>query len=154
MLDKTTITKIVNEAIEDTDSFLVEIKATNDNKIFVYIDGFEGMPIDECVRVSRFIESKLDRDQEDFELQVSSPGLDQPFKVIEQYEKHKGEEVRVILKDGTTFEGKITEVKENEIVLQYEETYKEPGKKKKEKKINNEAISLEHIASAKTIIRF
>lgn len=154
MLDKTTITEIVNEAIEDTDSFLVEIKATNDNKIFVYIDGFEGMPIDECVRVSRFIESKLDRDQEDFELQVSSPGLDQPFKVIEQYEKHKEEEVRVILKDGTTFEGKITEVKENEIVLQYEETYKEPGKKKKEKKINNEAISLENIASAKTIIRF
>lgn len=132
----------------------MDIKATNDNKIFVYIDRFEGMPIDECVRVSKFIESRLDRDLEDFELQVSSPGLDQPFKVIEQYEKYKGEEVRIILKDGTTFEGIITEVKENTVILEYEESYKKPGQKKKEKKITNESISLNNIASAKAIIRF
>ena len=154
MLNKAKITEIVNEAINTTETFLVDIKATNDNKIFVYIDGFEGMPIDECVRVSRFIESKLDRDKEDFELQVSSPGLDQPFKVIEQYKKHEGQEVRVILKDGTTFEGKIRKVSDNEITLEWEETFKEPGKKKKQKKLNTEALSLDEIASAKTIIRF
>lgn len=154
MIEKAHIKKIVEEAIAGTSTFVVNIKITNDNKIIVYADAAGGISIDECARISRFIESKLDRDQEDFELQVSSPGLDQPFKVKAQYEKNLGENIRVVLKDGTTFEGQITEVKRKSIILEWEETYKAPGQKKKQTELMKEEINMDDIASAKKIVSF
>ncbi len=154
MLNKDTIEKAVKEAIDGTDTFLVDVKTTSDNKISVYIDGKHGMPIEECVRVSRFIESKFDRDHEDFELQVSSPGLSQSFKVLEQYDKYKGKEIRVVLNDGTTMEGKITNVKDPVITMEWTETFKEPGKKKKQTEEIRKEINIRDIASAKPIISF
>jgi ribosome maturation factor RimP len=154
MLSKEKIEATIKEAITDTTTFLVEVKMTADNKIFVYADTPNGLPIDECARISKFIEAAHDRDEEDYELQVSSPGIDQPFKVIEQYQKHIGKEVRVILKDGSTFDGIITEVSEEEFTLKWEEKIKVPGQKKKEIKEEIEKIKIDDIASAKAIISF
>ncbi len=154
MLNKDTIEKTVQEAISSTDTFLVEVKTTPDNKITVYIDRNEGMPIDECMRVSRFIESKFDREEEDFELQVSSPGLTQSFKVLEQYEKNKGKDVRIVLGDGTTLEGTITSVADSVVTLEWTETFKEPGKKKKQTEKIKKEIDISDITSAKPIISF
>lgn len=154
MLSKENIEVTVKEAIKDTETFLVEVKMTADNKIFVYADAPNGMPIDECVRISKFIEATYDRDEEDYELQVSSPGIDQPFKVIEQYKKHIDKDVRVILKDGTTLEGIIQSVENDTIELKWEEKIKVPGQKKKEVKEEIEKIKIDDIASAKAIINF
>lgn len=154
MLEKAKIEKVVSDAIQNTDSFVVEIKTSTDNKIFVYVDHPEGVSIDECARISRYIESKFDREQEDFELQVSSPGIDKPFKVIDQYKKNIGQEVRVTQKNGTTFEGKITKVDQKKIILEWTETYKKPGEKKKQTSIIKEEINIDAIASAKRIVSF
>jgi ribosome maturation factor RimP len=154
MLSKENIETTVKEAIQDTNTFLVEVKMTSDNKIFVYADTPNGMPIEECVRISKFIEAAYDRDEEDYELQVSSPGIDQPFKVIEQYQKHLEKEVRIVLKDGSTFDGIITDVAEEEVTLKWEEKIKVPGQKKKEVKEEIEKIKIDDIASAKPIINF
>ncbi|PLX18285.1 MAG: ribosome assembly cofactor RimP [Salinivirgaceae bacterium] len=154
MLSKEKIEATIQEAITDTETFLVEVKMTADNKIFVYADAPNGMPIDECVRISKYIEAAHDRDEEDYELQVSSPGIDQPFRVIEQYKKHIDKDVRVILKDGATFDGVITEVGDDEVTLKWEEKIKVPGQKKKEIKEEIEKIKINDIASAKAIITF
>ena len=101
MINKEKIHSIVNELIEDTDLFLVEIKVSSSNKIDVYVDGKNGITIKQCVEISRAIEGSLDRDTEDFDLQVSSPGIDSAFKVKEQYIKSIGKNVEVLLKDET-----------------------------------------------------
>lgn len=154
MLSKENIENTVKEAIKDTDTFIVEVKMTSDNKIFVYADAPGGMPIEECVRISKFIEATYDRDEVDYELQVSSAGIDQPFKVVEQYQKHIDKNVHVVLKDGSTFDGIITEVINDTITLKWEEKIKVPGQKKKEIKDEIENIKIDDIASAKAIINF
>jgi ribosome maturation factor RimP len=154
MLSKENIEKTVREAVRDTETFIVEVKMTSDNKIFVYADTPNGMPIEECARISKFIEAAHDRDVEDYELQVSSAGIDQPFKVVEQYKKHIDKDVRVVLKDGSTFDGVITEVEDGTILLKWKESIKVPGKKKKEIKEEIEKIKIDDIASAKAIINF
>ena len=78
------------------------------NEIKVYIDGMQGVSIDRCVEVSRYIEQRLDRDAEDFELTVSSAGLDQPFRVARQYVKNIGKEVKVLTAEGQTLKGTLT----------------------------------------------
>ena len=88
MINKSEIEQIVIAQLDEATQFLVDITVSTSNKINVYIDGFEGVSIDDCIRVSRAIEGNYDRDVEDFELEVSTAGLDLPFKVIQQYEKN------------------------------------------------------------------
>lgn len=154
MITKEEIEKSVEVAIGETDYFLVEVKVAAGNKISVYIDSDEGVSIDACARVSKHIEADFDRDVEDFELQVSSPGLGQPFKVLKQYIKNIGKDVRVILKDGATFDGKIDKVENDTLVLQSVLLEKQPGQKKKVEKITTETFAMDDIASAKLIISF
>ena len=90
--------------------FLVSVKVSSANRIIVLADKKDGITIDECAAIHRHIENGLDRDIEDFELQVSSPGLDLPFSVIEQYLKNEGKKVEVIDNDGTKYTGKLKNV--------------------------------------------
>lgn len=90
--------------------FVVDIKQSNSNQIFVYIDDFNGLTIDECRRISKSIESVFDREVEDYSLEVSSPGLDKPFKVIEQYKKNINKEIKLVLKDDISHEGILTSI--------------------------------------------
>ena len=84
MLNKVKIEEIVLNHLEGSDKFLVDIEISSTNVIDVYVDGDNGISIGECVQVSRLIESAFDRDEEDYELRVSSPGLDSPFKLLKQ----------------------------------------------------------------------
>lgn len=93
MIDKNVVTRIVDEWLEGKDYFLVGVTVTPDDKIVVEIDHAEGVWIDDCVELSRYIESKLDREEEDYELEVGSAGIGQPFKVLQQYLIHIGKEV-------------------------------------------------------------
>ena len=101
MMNKETFEKVVREKLEGTDMFLVEVQFIPGNRVQVYIDKHEGITIDECVEMSRYITSVLDRDVEDYDLEVSSPGLDMGFRVVEQYRKYKDKDVKVLLNDGT-----------------------------------------------------
>ena len=119
------------------------------NVISVFVDKANGISISECLQISRFIEQELDREIEDFELSVSSPGLSKPFVVNEQYQKNIGKEIVVKLSDGKKVKGKLIAF-DGDIIL--ETNKKEKGKKqiKKETKI----ILSEQVKETKLVIKF
>jgi len=110
MIEKQKIQGLVEEFIKGTGLFLVTVKISNANRIIVLADKNEGITIDECAAIHRHIENGLDRDKEDFELQVSSPGLDIPFGVIEQYLKNEGKKVEVVDNEGSKYTGKLKNI--------------------------------------------
>lgn len=124
MIEKIKILELVNQALEGSDKFLVNLKITPDNRIYVDIDGDNGVTIDDCIELSRAIESQLDRDEEDFALDVSSAGADQPLKLTRQYRKNIGREVEVVCFDGEKVEGELTAADEEGF------TVRTPGTKK------------------------
>jgi ribosome maturation factor RimP len=110
MTDKGNIEKIVKDFTEGTELFLVSVKISGSNRITVLADTMAGIKIDECAALHRHIEKNLDREAGDFELQVSSPGLDLPFIVIEQYYKNQGKKVEVINNEGLRENGILKNV--------------------------------------------
>ncbi len=117
MIDKLHVLKVIDEALAGTDKFLVDLKISTDNRINVAIDGDNGIVIDDCIALSRLIENSLDRDAEDFELNVASAGLDSPLKLKRQYKKNVGRELTVTTDDGEHFEGLLIEADDERIVL-------------------------------------
>lgn len=152
MITTEKIEKIIKDWTEDKDIFLVALSIGSGNTIKVLLDKPEGITIDECVLISRMIEAKLNRDEEDYELQVSSPGLDMPFKVIQQYYKNIGNEIEVITQDGLKNKGILNKVTDKGIEL----GIKARVKKEKKKKVIHKNISLDfnQIKTAKTVIAF
>jgi ribosome maturation factor RimP len=142
------ITKLVNEHLAGTDKFLVEIFIKPVNRIYVFIDGDQGVKISDCVALSRHIESQYDRETVDFELNVSSSGADQPIKQPRQYLKNIGRSLHVKLSEENVITGKLEETDEKGITLITE------GDKKK--KISPETLKLtfEEIVESKVIISF
>ena len=118
MADQNIIKHHLEGIITGKDIFLVSVKVDNNNKIIVHIDTTEGISIDDCVRVSKELEEKLDREMEDFALEVSSPGLDSPFRVIEQYQKNIGKKINLVKTDGEKLDGILKKTGENGIVLE------------------------------------
>jgi ribosome maturation factor RimP len=110
MIEKQKIQGLVDEFVRGTGLFLVSVKVSNANRIIVLADKNEGITIDECAGIHRHIENGLDRDIEDFELQVSSPGLDMPFVVMEQYFKNEGWKIEVTDNEGSKFIGNLKNV--------------------------------------------
>ena len=111
------ISALVEQHIQGTDIFVVDVVVNSGNAIRVHVDRPEGISIDECVGISRFLNAELDRDVEDFSLEVSSPGALAPFKVKQQYEKNVGRKIEVLFADGTRIDGKLEQVREEGIVL-------------------------------------
>ena len=147
MIDRSKIEKLVNEFIKKTELFLVTVKVSSSNRITVLADTMKGITIDECVVLHRYIERNLDPNAEDFELQVSSPGLDMPFGVIEQYYKNEGEQIIVIDLDDNRFSGKLKNVTGGGFELETEIKIK--GKIKELKEIS---FNYDQVKSAKTIV--
>lgn len=148
------IKELVNEAITGTDIYLVDLKVTPDNKITIYLDNSTRITIDECAKVSRFVEDKLNRDVEDFELTVSSPGLDEPFKHILQYKKRVGNQVAVVTKEGQKVVGKLNSVDENGISIEQKGKEKVEGKKSRQIVINNVSLMFNQIKETKLVLTF
>ena len=96
MIDKNVVKKLVEEWLQDKEYFLVSVEISPDNRIVVEIDHADGVWIEDCVALSRYIEEHLSRDEEDYELEVGSAGLGQPFKVPQQYVNFVGKEVEVL----------------------------------------------------------
>lgn len=152
MITADQITKLVEQTIEGTTIYVVDIRVSNGNAIVVEIDDVDGLKIDDCVKVSRHIERSLDRDIEDFKLDVSSPGMGKPFKVRKQYEKNKGKKVRVKQSTGESVEGLLKAVDDVGLELLI---VKKVGKGKKQKKIEtNKLLPWEEVKSTNIVIDF
>ena len=147
MIDKNVVRKIVDEWLEDKDYFLVDIQLSPDGKIVVEIDHADGVWIEDCVELSKFIEERLSRDDEDYELEVGSAGLGQPFKVPQQYINFIGKEVEVLDKNGKKVKGILKSVDGNEKV-QVE------GKKRPVKMDVDHAYKMDEVKYTKYIISF
>jgi ribosome maturation factor RimP len=151
MITEGQIRKLIDEKLEELELFLVEIKIRPGNNIMVFIDGAKGVTIKECVKISRQIESNLDREIEDFELQVSSAGLDQPFRVLKQYVKNIGKEVTLITKEGEKYSGTLVSAGNEFVEVSVAPTKKEL-KEKKESQVYK--IKFENIKETKSVISF
>jgi ribosome maturation factor RimP len=147
MIEKQKIEELVEEFISGTGLFLVGIKVSSSNRITVLADKNEGITIEECAGIHRYIEKNLSRDKEDYELQVSSPGLDLPFAVIEQYFKNEGRKAEVVGNDGTKYTGKLKNITDGGFELETEMKIK--GKPKELKDIS---FNFEEIKSTRVIL--
>ena len=113
MIPENQIRNWIEEHLQGSDRFLVELVIKSGNRIMVFIDSDSSVLIEHCISLSRFIESQLDRNIEDFELNVSSAGLDHPYKLMRQYVKNIGRDVSVTLSDGSKVSGTLTQADEN-----------------------------------------
>lgn len=154
MLSSEKIEEIVNSEVADSKYFVVDLQVKPGNQIQVYIDAMDGVTIDECADLSKKIEANLDRDNEDFELMVSSGGIDMPFKVIKQYEKHLGQEVEVLHKDGMKYKGVLKSCDSTGFELEIVEKVKQAGKKRKTEELKTMQMEYNDAKTVKLIIRF
>ncbi|MDE6872802.1 MAG: ribosome assembly cofactor RimP [Bacteroidales bacterium] len=142
-------------AIVARNCFIVEIKISRDNEIELTIESEEGLvDLDDCVALSRIFEEKFDREKEDYELTVSSAGLDQPFKVMKQYTKAIGTKVEVLLKGGKKIVAELTGADSDGIDLKYTALEAVEGKKKKEKVEHQDRFTFEQVNAVRPHIEF
>lgn len=130
MIDKSIVKKLVDEWLEGKEYFLCDLSISADARIVVEIDHEEGVWIEDCVELSKFIEAGLDREQEDFELEVGSAGIGQPFKVLRQYEIHLGEQVEVLTREGKKLFGELSNVTPEEFTITATQKVKKEGQKR------------------------
>ena len=151
MLTKEKILKLCKEALSAS-QFIVDVKINNANDVFIYIDGCNGLTIEECKRISHYIESNIGEIEENFSLEVGSPGLSNPFKVKEQYVKNLNKKIEVITKDAEKIEGTLLEISEDYIIVETSEIKKIENKKQEIKE--QQKIEFINIKTAKNIIFF
>jgi len=130
MIDKNLVRQLAEEWLDGKDYFLTDLSVSADDRIVVEIDHKDGVWIEDCVALSRHIEAGLNRDEEDFELEVGSAGIGQPFKVKQQYEIHVGDPVEVLATDGKKYRGRLEEVGDDGFTIAVEEKVKEEGMKR------------------------
>ena len=154
MIEKKTVSQIVEEWLEGKDYFLVEVTVSPDDKIVVEIDHAEGVWIEDCVELSRFIESKLNREEEDYELEVGSAGIGQPFKVLQQYYNHVGSDVEVLTKDDRKLTGVLKDADEEKFVVAVQKKVKVEGAKRPKLMEEDETFRYDEIKYTKYLISF
>ncbi|PIQ16488.1 MAG: ribosome assembly cofactor RimP [Flavobacteriales bacterium CG18_big_fil_WC_8_21_14_2_50_32_9] len=152
MITEVQLLDLITPTLEEKKYFVVTLEVRPGNNILIEIDSADGVKISDCVSVSKAIENNLDRENEDFELQVSSPGLDKPFKVIQQYEKNIGKDVQIQTLENKIEKGKLLSVNNENITVEIERKVKE-GKKKKTI-IENKVFNFNQIKETKIIISF
>lgn len=154
MIDKDTVRGIVDEWLAGKDYFLVDITISLDNRIVVEIDHADGVWIDDCVALSRHIEASLNRDEEDYDLEVGSAGLGQPFKVPQQYVNFIGREVEVLASDGKKYQGTLKSVNGNRFTVTVKEKVKREGKKRPVTEDVDHEFGMDEVKYTKYLISF
>lgn len=154
MIDKNDIKTLSEKFLENSSDYLVDIIIAPGNIITVEIDNDNGVNIDDCINLSRFLESNLDRDIEDFELTVTSVGLTSPFKTIRQYKKSEGKEVEVLTKKGEKLKGVLLSSSETDFTIEISKMQKVEGSKRKTEVKENITILYDDAKQTKLLIRF
>ena len=154
MIEKSRICELVEENIASTENYLVDVIVKPGNLIIVEIDNDEGVCVQDCASLSKYIEEHFDREVEDFELEVGSAGVTSPFKVLKQYLKNIDNEVEVLLKSGVKREGVLTSADENGFTITIDKQIKPEGAKRKVTIQEEEHYQFEEIKYTKYLIRF
>ena len=157
MISNNRVEELINGRIGELNNglFLVDLSISASNVITVELDKHQGgVSVEDCIAVSRNIEHNLDREQQDFELNVSSAGLDRPFRVLPQYIKNVGRTVKVVKNNGEKLEGILKNVNESGIVIENSKKEKVEGKKKKELIVEQHELPFDSIKETKIVITF
>ena len=152
----------ISEIIDAIDSeivarglYIIEVTVSKDNDVEVTIESEEGkVELEDCVAISRFFETRFDRETEDYSLTVTSAGLDQPFKVLKQYIKAVGKKVEVQLKGGKKMVAALEAADEESITLRYSQKEAVEGKKKKEVVEHVDRFTMDQVNSVRPFIEF
>jgi len=157
MISKSKVTELIDERIAELDNglFVVSLSISSRNSIVVELDKHEGgVSVKDCISVSRNIEHNLDREEQDFELSVTSAGLDKGLRVFAQYKKNIGRDVDVTLVDGTEITGTMIDATPEQIVVQNSRKEKIEGKKKKEVIVEDHVLPMNKVKETKIVISF
>jgi ribosome maturation factor RimP len=153
MIDRNKITQLIEDKLTE-EQFIVSLDVTPTSQIMVTLDSMNGITIDDCVQISRLVEGSLDREEDDFELQVSSAGLGQPLKVYRQFEKNIGQEMEVVLTNGEKLEGLLKSADQDGFELETTKREKLEGHKKKQLITRVHRIAFDEAKTVKNIIKF
>ena len=154
MINKNVVTKAVEEWLQKGDYYLVDVEMTTDDRIVIEIDHADGVWIEDCVSLSRFIEDHLNRDEEDYELEVGSAGIGQPFKVEQQYINCIGKDVEVLAADGKKVVGVLKSVDGRKFVVTVSEKQTVEGKKRPQLVEVDKEFSMDEVKYCKYLINF
>jgi len=154
MIEKNFIQEVADKYLDGTEMFLVDINIRPGNIIVVEVDSDNGISIDDCITLSKHIESQLDRDKEDFELEVGSAGITSPLKLPRQYKKNIGNEVEVLTKAGQKLSGLLKACDENGFTITITKMIKPEGAKRKTAVEEDFSFGYEIVKYTKYLIRF
>ena len=154
MIDRQQVIDLTNEWLANKEYFLVDVAISKDDKITVEIDHADGVWIEDCAELSRHIENGLNRETEDYELEVGSAGLGQPFKVLQQYRNHIGLEVEILTKDGKKIKGILKEATEEKFTVTISKKEKIEGAKRPQLVEEDIDFAYDGVKYTKYIINF
>ncbi len=154
MINKEVVTTFVEEWLQGNDYFLVDIIFGADDRIVIEIDHADGVWIEDCAELSRFLQEKLGDELGDYELEVGSAGLGQPFKVEQQYKNHIGDEVEVLQQDGQKQKGILKAVEDRNFTITVQEKQTVEGKKRPVIVDTDKTFSMDEVKSVKYLLAF
>ena len=154
MIEKKLLIDLTEEYLKDSPNYMVDLTAGADNSITIEIDNDQGVDISDCVALSRHLETKLDRETEDFELTVTSAGLTSPFKTIRQYKKYEGKEVEVLSRNGQKVTGLLQSSDEHGFTITITKKVKLEGAKRKTEVEEDIRFLYDEVKYTKYLIRF
>jgi ribosome maturation factor RimP len=156
MIDKNVVTKAVEEWLQKGDYYLVDVEMTADDRIVIEIDHADGVWIEDCADLSRHLQESLGDELGDYELEVGSAGIGQPFKVVQQYRNHIGKDVEVLQKNGQKVQGILKEVSEDgeQFSVTVKEKQQVEGKKRPVMVDVDKTFAISDIKSCKYLLNF
>jgi ribosome maturation factor RimP len=161
MISKKLLVGLIEDELKNLNIYLIDIQVDNSNSIKVLLDSEKGVTVENCIKISRAIEHQLDRDEEDFALEVSSYGVFSPFKILLHYTKNLGKEVEVYLNEGKNFKGLLNKIKTSDsestfdsIEILQKKKKKLEGKKKKVEVEEIIIVKKEEIKKVKLVPKF
>ena len=154
MINKETIQTLTEEWLKDNDYFLVDINFGADDRIVIEIDHADGVWIEDCAALSRFLQEQLGDELGDYELEVGSAGLGQPFKVAQQFINHIGDTVEVLELDGKKVQGVLKSVEGTNFTVTVQEKQKQEGKKRPVLVEVDKTYAMDSVKYAKYLLAF
>ena len=154
MINKETIKTVVEEWLKDNDYFLVDIIFADGDRIVIEIDHADGVWIEDCAELSRFLQERLGDDLGEYELEVGSAGLGQPFKVAQQYVNHIGDAVEVLDLEGKKIQGILKGVDGTNFTVTVKEKQKQEGKKRPVLVEVDKTYAMDGVKYAKYLLAF
>ena len=154
MIERNTVKTVVEEWLSGNDYFLVDVTFTPDDRIVVEIDHADGVWIEDCAELSRFMKERLGEELGDYELEVGSAGIGQPFKVEQQYVNHIGKDVEVLDAEGKKVQGVLKQVEGRNFVVTVKEKQKLEGKKRPQLVEVDKTYNMDNIKYTKYLLSF